>query len=372
MPHALHLTRARNALKPRREPYWSVPIAEGLHIGFRCTAPRAGTWIARLHDKADGKHKYRALGVASKAFSFEKARDAALAWMRDREAGVSDLPPTVADACREYVADLRDGRRESAAHDAEQRFKRTVYAAQLGRTRLDKLRTQRIKEWRNGLDGARSSQNRNLTALKAALNLAVRHRRVNPAAAQEWRDVSPHKAAGKRRDLFLDLRQRGALLKACEGNVRGLVEGVILTGARAGELVNATRSQFDARTGSMRFHGKTGERPVPLSPDALALFKRLAKGKLPKAPLFTRDDGKPWAHSDWDVPVRDAARKAKLPRGVCLYTLRHSFITEALRGGMVTLDVARIVGTSITMIEKHYGQFVAEAARERLAQVKML
>ena len=118
--------------------------------------------------------------------------------------------------------------------------------------------------------------------------------------------------------------------------------------------------------------GKTGSRTVPLSPPAVALFKRLSKGRAPGDLLLTRDDGKPWSHSDWDELVREAAAKAKLPPGVCLYTLRHSWITSALQGGLATLDVARLVGTSVMMIEKHYGHLVASATRARLAKVAML
>src|SRR5690606_21575855 len=120
------------------------------------------------------------------------------------------------------------------------------------------------------------------------------------------------------------------------------------------------------------FRGKTGTRSVPLSPAAVALFERLARGKLPGAYLLTRDDGKPWGHSDWDELVRAAAEKAKLPKGVTLYVLRHSWITEALRSGMSTLDVARLTGTSLQMIEAHYGHLVADAARERLAEVTLI
>ena len=69
--------------------------------------------------------------------------------------------------------------------------------------------------------------------------------------------------------------------------------------------------------------------------------------------------------------MRDAAKAAKLPAGVCLYTLRHSFITAAIQGGLTTLDVARLVGTSLVMIEKHYGQ-TAPGAADRLAKVAML
>jgi hypothetical protein len=40
--------------------------------------------------------------------------------------------------------------------------------------------------------------------------------------------------------------------------------------------------------------------------------------------------------------------------------------------GMSTLDVARISGTSLAMIERHYGHLVMHAARERLERVNLL
>lgn len=81
---------------------------------------------------------------------------------------------------------------------------------------------------------------------------------------------------------------------------------------------------------------------------------------------------RPWAHSDWDKLVRDAAERAGLPKGVCVYTLRHSFITHTLLAGLSTLEVSKMVGTSLTMIEKHYGHLVTDTARERMAKVALL
>jgi integrase len=261
---------------------------------------------------------------------------------------------------------------DACAQDARKRFERTVYGVPFGGVPLSKLRTPRIKEWRDGLSLSKGSSNRTLTTLKAALNLAVANRLVHPIAAREWGDVKAFADATQRRTLFLDLKQRRKLLDSAEGALRDLIEAAALTGARAGELVNATRGQFDARVISITFKGKIGARTIPLSAPAIALFKRLAKGKLPAAPLLTRGDGKPWAHSDWDELVRAAGEKAKLPKGVCLYTLRHSFITQAITDGMTTLDVARLCGTSVGMIEKHYGHLVANSARKRLAAVLML
>ncbi len=54
------------------------------------------------------------------------------------------------------------------------------------------------------------------------------------------------------------------------------------------------------------------------------------------------------------------------------YTLRHSFITQAISDGLTTLDVARLTGTSLAMIDRHYGHLVQSASAERLAKVQML
>jgi integrase len=195
---------------------------------------------------------------------------------------------------------------------------------------------------------------------------------VSAAVAQEWAEVQRFRGEVPRRELFLDLAQRRALLANASGAARYLIEAAMLTGCRAGELTSAPRAAFDARTKSLRVTGKTGTRTMPLSPAALELFMHSARDKLPAAYLLTRDDGGPWAHSDWDELVKDAARLAGLPEATCLYTLRHSFITQTLIDGMSTLEVSKLVGTSLAMIEKHYGHLVHDTARERLARVQMV
>jgi integrase len=365
---------------PRHEPYWGAPLGKGRVVGFRRIDANTGSWIARMRNET-GRKVYKALGDAlappgsvTPTLDYEQARAAALKWFEGRDAGVEDDKITVADACRAYVDERRRSKSEACAHDAEMRFKRTVYGTAFGGIMLAKLRTPRIEEWRDGLGISKPSANRTLTALKAAFNLAVRQRRVMPAAEREWADVAPYKMDPKerRRNLYLDRGQRRKLIEAAgDGALRDLMEAAALTGARAGELTKAKRSQLDTRLGTMAFTGKTGTRNVRLPPAALALFKRRAKSKLPGALLFTRDDGKPWDHSDWDELVRAAATAAKLPKGVCLYTLRHSFITQAIADGMTTLDVARFVGTSLLMIDLHYGQ-QSESAHERLSKVAIL
>jgi integrase len=288
-------------------------------------------------------------------------------WGNRRSSGYS-----VEAACQDYVEDRRSERNEACAHDAHKRFERTVYGTAFGQMPIERLLSADLKKWRQQTGLSKSSQNRTMTALRAALNLAVQNRRVAAERRIEWGSVRQHKGVNRRRTLFLDIDQRRLLIRHAEGSVSDLIAGMMLTGARPGDLTAARCSQYDARTKSVTFTSKNAIRTVPLSNAAVTLFDRLAQHKGPHDLLFTRADGKPWAHSDWDELVRAAAGKAGLPAGVCLYTLRHSFITQALMDGMTTLDVARISGTSLAMIERHYGHLVMNAARERLEHVNLL
>jgi integrase len=406
--------RGREALGARREPYW-YKLSRDRHLGLRKLSQQSvGSWVARFRDET-GRRQYKSLGECADSFGFDAAKVAAEIWFRDHEQGVrerdEDGPATVATACRDYVRSLVAEERRDSARDAHMRFRRTVYGdsydVELGQqmkdepselgladakrdartTRrrtlvvhpiaplpLSRLHSPRLKKWHVELLTAglsKASANRTLTALKAALNLAVRSRLVSAAAAQEWAEVAPLKGASRRRDLFLDLTQRRALLANSQGAVHRLIKAVMYTGCRAGELTSARRSAFDARTRSLTVSGKTGTRTMPLTPAAVELFTAIGREKLPNASLLTRDDGKPWAHSDWDEDVKAAAVRAGLPTEACLYTLRHSFITQALLDGVSTLEVSKIVGTSLAMIEKHYGHLVQDTARERLAKVQL-
>lgn len=67
--------------------------------------------------------------------------------------------------------------------------------------------------------------------------------------------------------------------------------------------------------------------------------------------------------------MRDAATAAKLPKGTVFYTLRHTFIASALTGGMGIHQVAKMCGTSVRMIEKHYDKFLHSDLRARLNKI---
>jgi integrase len=375
--HQLHKATVLKALEPRRDPYWGAPLAKGRHVGYRKLDATRGSWIARFSTD-DGTYKFSSLGLATADFGFDQAKEAASEWFASQETGVSATGVTVEAACKAYVLDRRKNSSEENAHDAHMRFMRTVYGKDLGARALAKLTTAVIKRWRDGLALAPQTKNRTMTVLKAALNLAVVDRRVSSAKSIEWENVKQLDYVREHHGTYLDIGQRRKLLKmAGTGAFYDLLLAATLTGARPGEIVKAKRRQFDARNGSMTFIGKTSRKTVPrtvlIQDGAIELFKRRAKGLEPNDLLFTRDDGKPWAHSDWDQLVKSAAMAAKLPDTTVLYSLRHSWITEALTGGrMNILDVSKFAGTSIKMIQETYGHLIESSARESLKTVNFI
>jgi site-specific recombinase XerD len=62
---------------------------------------------------------------------------------------------------------------------------------------------------------------------------------------------------------------------------------------------------------------------------------------------------------------------AKLPRAIVAYTLRHSVITDLVTGGLDLFTVAKLAGTSVVMIEKHYGHLQREHARSALEKLAL-
>ena len=69
--------------------------------------------------------------------------------------------------------------------------------------------------------------------------------------------------------------------------------------------------------------------------------------------------------------MKAAAEAAKLPAGTTAYTLRHSVISDLVHDGLDLLTVAQISGTSVAMIERHYGHLRSDVAAGALARLAL-
>lgn len=67
-----------------------------------------------------------------------------------------------------------------------------------------------------------------------------------------------------------------------------------------------------------------------------------------------------------------ARTNAGLPCDVVLYSIRHAAISEMIIGGIDILTAARLTGTSLEMIQKHYGHLKQAQAMALLSKIKMI
>jgi integrase len=154
------------------------------------------------------------------------------------------------------------------------------------------------------------------------------------------------------------------------------------TGARPSELIALRWSDVDTRTRKLMVRRsrtlhednapKTegSERTIDLAPavaNVLAQIKPLHATD--DAFVFMNSDGRPifgdsFTKHEWHRALRSAGVR---PRK--FYATRHTFISLALSRGARPKWVAEYVGTSVAMIEKHYGRYIAQADGDQLARL---
>lgn len=394
MPNLARVTD-QESLKSQSEPHWQS-LGKGVYLGLRkADATSKPIWWARHRDAATGKRSKRSLGDfahLSPSERFSAAKKAAEAWFEHLGRGGSGETLTVAEACDRYVEHLASKSGEAAAENARARFARHIAPYKIALVHLQKLTPTHVRDWRKTIErmpavqarrGAncrnrtplpdpkpRSSAtvNRDLVPVRAALNLAFEQGLVTSNFA--WRSaLKPATGAEGRRDVYLSPDQRRALLAhiACQ-HLRAFVHCLCVLPLRPGSLAALTAGDFDTRAGMLTVrHDKAGAGRKILLPDSVAAqMREQVKGKLPRAPLFTRPDGSAWTKDYWKKPVKSAAIAAGLSDETVTYTLRHSAITDLVSGGLDLMSVCQIAGTSVRMIEKHYAQFQATRARDAL------
>ena len=379
----------RDSLPNRRAPYWHA-LSRGCRLGYRkMTDDGGGTWAARYSDPDTKKWQETSLGTFGELppnERYDAAKQAAEAWFAHMGAGGRKEALTLADACNRYLESLRDEGRTAAAADAQGRFKRWVFGKPIGTVKLQKLTHAKLQDWRKalartltlpqdkakqgtGTQRAASSVNRDLVAVRAALNLALRDRLVTNDAA--WAvALLPASNANGRRTAYLDSLQRKALQDAATNEVRPFITALCWLPLRPGAMANLRVQDFDKRTNDLRIRDDKGrgERTIRLPPETGQFFAEQCRNKIAAAPIFARADGSAWSRHSWKLPVKAAVAGAGLPVDAVAYTLRHSAITDLVtHHGLDLMTVAILSGTSAAMIQKHYGHMVASRATAALA-----
>ena len=251
--------------------------------------------------------------------------------------------------------------------------------AELGEKRLADLSPRDVYAWRFSVpEGHRFEATQ---ALRQVLNRAVAWGLLdhNPAKLGV---PNPARRAKEKRP-FASWRQVEAVAAQLKRVYGPMVIFAAATGLRPSELFGLEQRDVDRQAGVVYVrrayangrlkHTKTrlSTRAVPLQAKALEALDRLPASDNPI--LFPNLRG---GRIDFRIFGRKHWRPAQIKAGIDpvrgLYDLRHTYATFALRAGIPVFAVSRFMGSSIAMIDRHYGHLAHDSREHAVALLDAL
>lgn len=387
--------RTKNC-KERHSPYWEV-IRPGLYLGYR-RGKKGGTWFAKIYDKnATPSRQQIDLGSADdnekpdgkEVLDYEQATDKAKLWFKKKAQPAKESEgPKASYTVRDCMADYLSSYQKSggkAVKDTDTTIKAHILPS-LGDLQVTGLTRGRLQKWFENLAGTparlrtsrseeqqfkaapeddeakrkrRSTANRILTVLKAALNRAVDVEDVT-CPTNAWKLVKPFKKADGSRIRFLSVEDQPVFVQACGPELRKLVQGALFTGARYGELGRLLHVRdFNEQTGQIFITAETKNeesRYVVLSEEGIEFFKAMVKDRNKSERMFLAPGGTFWERGDQIRPVKRAVKKAEIEGGLTFHELRHTYASTLIMADIPLAVVAQQLGHKGTrMVDKHYG-----------------
>jgi integrase len=390
-------------------PHWQALVEGKVHLGYQRDrrkkgdkGDKAGRWLLRRYI-GDGKYRVLALGRAddltpadgADILSFEQAKAKAHAMVASPANGNG---PIVRLSVRRAIERYIDFKHQQGQPVADLTSRTRVHILPtLGDLVVSELTAEQLRGWlANMAHGPaqtrpkggkpryrpepvtdedvrrrRASANRTLATLKAALNHAYDEGHV--ANRDAWgRKLKPYRNVGVARIRYLTVAEAERLLNACDPEFRALVRAALETGCRYGELVRLEVCDFNPDAGGTLTirKSKSGKpRPVWLTPQGAAFFRRHCAGRDGSELMFRHADGSAWQKSEQALPMKEACARAKITPAISFHILRHTWASHAVMNGVPLMVVAKNLGHVDTrMVEKHYGHlapsYIAEAIRE--------
>ena len=285
-----------------------------------------------------------------------------------------------------------------------------VAAAPLADTALHDLNESKLMAWRDALpaDMKATTRKRLVNDLKAALNAAatthrqklpetlpttIKHGLAAPASSNDDNDpvarenqVLSDAAIGR----VIAAARKVDDAKGWDGDFYRMIIVLAATGARFSQAarlrvgdVQKDKSRILVPTSRKGRGNKNGATPVPVGADVLAALQPIIKDRAPSDTLLLRwnythakgsirwakSTRSPWGEayamrSMWES-IRAAA---ELDPSVVPYAMRHSSIVRGIRGGLPLRLVAALHDTSVEMIERHYGRWIADGLDDMAAR----
>lgn len=265
---------------------------------------------------------------------------------------------TVAEVLKYYM-DNHGGHAESYT---DLTYMTNLFISFFGNKRLNDLRPEHFNAYQNarrtGRIGKRQAKSsgtllRELTHLQTAINYCERAKLINPTHAPFI--PMPQKPAPRDRWLKKDEID---LLKANTvpfSRAEIFINIALATGARKTMIETLKWSQVSLETNMIDFakgHPITKKRRpvVPIRSDLREYIEKLLRHSPPQSHYVLGHPG----CIRWSL---DAVCKRAHIDGVTPHVFRHTYATHASMNGVPLTDIARILGDTITTVEKVYAKF---------------
>lgn len=424
-------TRNARSKLPSGVIHWKG-IDPDVHIGYRKGKRGGGGWLVRWRNGVGYRQKPLGTAddeIAEGTLDYNAAVRAAKKCVEEARAetrAAAEGPPlTVRLAVEVYIAerDARDSRRKGrqVRSDAGQRLQRYVLgqdrrgkqkaapASPLAAVLMHALKEYDLQKWHSSLPDSlkATSKQRLVNDFKAALNSAYAAHRTRlpsdlPAIIKHGlKPPMQHddEAAPLARDnQILSDTLIGRLIRAAreidseqewEGDLYRFVVVLASTGARFSQIARMKVGDVQRAQGRLMVPvsrkgrgGKSGSTPVPVGKDVLDALLPVATNRADDAPLLERWRWKqasggiqweragraPWySASEIMRPWHEIRERAEIPE-VIPYALRHSSIVRGIRANLPIRLVAALHDTSVAMIERHYGRWIADGLDELAAR----
>lgn len=360
-----------------------VPLQgfEGHHILVRRGA-RGFTYTLRRPDpQTVSGYGFVALGPQT---SFEAAVEAAVKLAKTAGRAAAD-PDKRRATLREAVRD-----RCKIPRALQYLAMSGTYGADFGNVLLAQADRPVIVEWRNAVVAKfRSDGKYTGTAIRTVLTPIASAAREAieqgfPGHYDDWAKMAvdetedEKRMADSRSQPYLPPDQRRLIIEAAQSEEeKRFLRWTYIFGCRPGELARANifdvdklvwRTKLWTRKGSKRDKVRFEPYFPPVPPQHRDELLGLMKGRSADAPLFCQASGGRWEAAAWGRVFRRILKRLKdheIP-DCSLYAFRHARITDLIMAGVDTLQVARMSGTSLLEIQKHYGKLVPNGVDDKL------
>ncbi|HEX5582720.1 site-specific integrase [Gaiella sp.] len=326
-------------------------------------------WAYRYRVGGRGSRRVQRGGFASEQAAAE-ALERVLEQLR-REQGLVESP-TLAEFVEVYLAQ-HEGEPETTE---KLRWLLGKAVRAFGEKRLSELRSPAIAAWRMTIPSGHRFEA--TQALRQVLARAVSWGLLDVNPAKLGVENRQRRYTEKRPfESWEELHALADRLGPCHGPV---VLFAAATGLRPGEWLALEHRDVDReaqvvyvrrtyRNGRIKTpKTKASLRAVPLQAIALAALEELRRPD-PDCPLlFPSPNGgyfdlHNFRNRNWR-PAQEAVGISPLRR---VYDLRHTFATYALRAGISTFDLSRYMGTSLAMIDRHYGHLARDGREHAIS-----